>query len=79
MRCPARFSLEMGVCKLASPGRDVYISSSAAQASELTDHHLSAIRLPDRATARMAKLVDAWDLKSPARKGVPVRFRLRAP
>ena len=27
----------------------------------------------------MAKLVDAWDLKSPARKGVPVRFRLRAP
>ena len=32
-----------------------------------------------RATARMAKLVDAWDLKSPARKGVPVRFRLRAP
>lgn len=33
----------------------------------------------DRATARMAKLVDAWDLKSPARKGVPVRFRLRAP
>ena len=31
------------------------------------------------ATARMAKLVDAWDLKSPARKGVPVRFRLRAP
>ncbi len=33
----------------------------------------------NRATARMAKLVDAWDLKSPARKGVPVRFRLRAP
>ena len=32
-----------------------------------------------RAAARMAKLVDAWDLKSPARKGVPVRFRLRAP
>ena len=32
-----------------------------------------------RATARMAKLVDAWDLKSPARKGVPVRFRVRAP
>ena len=27
----------------------------------------------------MAKLVDAWDLKSPARKGVPVRFRVRAP
>ena len=39
-------------------------------------------RLPDplhSATARMAKLVDAWDLKSPARKGVPVRFRVRAP
>ena len=31
------------------------------------------------ATARMAKLVDAWDLKSPVRKDVPVRFRLRAP
>ena len=27
----------------------------------------------------MAKLVDAWDLKSPVRKDVPVRFRLRAP
>jgi hypothetical protein len=39
---------------------------------------VSSTRL-DRATARMAKLVDAWDLKSPARKGVPVRFRLRAP
>ena len=35
--------------------------------------------MANRATARMAKLVDAWDLKSPARKGVPVRFRLRAP
>ncbi len=32
-----------------------------------------------RATARMAKLVDAWDLKSPVRKDVPVRPRLRAP
>ena len=32
-----------------------------------------------RATARMAKLVDAWDLKSPACKGVPVRLRVRAP
>ena len=40
---------------------------------------MSAFRLLHRATARMAKLVDAWDLKSPARKGVPVRFRLRAP
>ena len=27
----------------------------------------------------MAKLVDAWDLKSPACKGVPVRLRVRAP
>lgn len=37
------------------------------------------VSMANRATARMAKLVDAWDLKSPARKGVPVRFRLRAP
>ena len=37
------------------------------------------VAMANRATARMAKLVDAWDLKSPARKGVPVRFRLRAP
>ncbi len=29
--------------------------------------------------ARMVKLVDTRDLKSRARKGVPVRFRLRAP
>lgn len=40
---------------------------------------LALFRPLHRATARMAKLVDAWDLKSPARKGVPVRFRLRAP
>ena len=32
-----------------------------------------------RATARMAKSVDAGDLKSLARKGMPVRVRLRAP
>jgi hypothetical protein len=31
------------------------------------------------ATARMAKLVDARDLKSLVRKDVPVRPRLRAP
>jgi len=29
--------------------------------------------------ARVAKLVDAWDLKFQARKGVRVRFPLRAP
>ena len=29
--------------------------------------------------ARMVKLVDTGDLKSPASNGVPVRFRLRAP
>jgi hypothetical protein len=32
-----------------------------------------------RPAARMVKLVDTRDLKSRARKGVPVRFRLRAP
>lgn len=79
MHRPARFSLEKASRELASPERDVYISPSAAQASELPDRYLTVFRLLHRATARMAKLVDAWDLKSPARKGVPVRFRLRAP
>ena len=79
MHGPARFSLEKDRCELASLGRDVYISPSAAQASELPDRYWPGLRLLYRATARMAKLVDAWDLKSPARKGVPVRFRLRAP
>lgn len=78
-RSPARFSLEKDLCELASPERDVYISPSVAQASELPDRYWSVFRPLYRATARMAKLVDAWDLKSPARKGVPVRFRLRAP
>src|SRR6185437_15434763 len=32
----------------------------------------------DRSPARMAKRVDARDLKSLSRKGVPVRVRLRA-
>jgi hypothetical protein len=35
--------------------------------------------LESRRAARMVKLVDTGDLKSPACKGVPVRFRLRAP
>jgi hypothetical protein len=66
LHCPARFSLEKASRKLASPERDVYISPSAAQASELPDGYLTVFRLLHRATARMAKLVDAWDLKSPA-------------
>lgn len=52
---------------------------SAAPASMLSVPLIRRFTRLDRATARMAKLVDAWDLKSPARKGVPVRFRLRAP
>lgn len=75
----ARFSLEKGFCKLASPGRDVYSPTSAANASGRPECISASFRRLHRATARMAKLVDAWDLKSPARKGVPVRFRLRAP
>ena len=35
--------------------------------------------LKSRRAARMVKLVDTRDLKSRARKGVPVRFRFRAP
>ena len=33
----------------------------------------------DLLSARVVKLVDTRDLKSLARKGVPVRLRLRAP
>ena len=40
---------------------------------------LYIVRPSHSATARMAKSVDAGDLKSLARKGVPVRVRLRAP
>ena len=46
-----------------------------SHAVRLTTHgHSSYHSLP----ARMAKLVDAADLKFATRKGVPVRFRLRA-
>ena len=79
MRCVARFSLENVHCELASPGSDVYISRSAAEACVLSALRACRWKQQHSATARMAKLVDAWDLKSPARKGVPVRFRLRAP
>ena len=74
-------ALRIDVSKLASPGGDVYIRPLVAQASVSgrLARHEPLRRLLHRATARMAKLVDAWDLKSPARKGVPVRFRLRAP
>ena len=46
-------------------------------------HLSSTIPLPPLwrffALARMAKSVDAWDLKSPGRKAIPVRVRVRAP
>ena len=51
----------------------------AAPGQALANLIFASLHKACRATARMAKLVDAWDLKSPARKGVPVRFRLRAP
>lgn len=40
---------------------------------------LYIVRPSHSATARMAKSVDAGDLKSLASNGVPVRVRLRAP
>ena len=37
MQSAARFSLENGDCKLASPGSDVYISRSAVQRASSQD------------------------------------------
>ncbi len=79
MQILARFNLENYLCKLASAGTDVYISPSCCVGFNLSELGICIRITLHRATARMAKLVDAWDLKSPVRKDVPVRFRLRAP
>ena len=73
------FCFENAVAQLASSGLDVYISPPAAWVNERAGGYIQWAFYSTRATARMAKLVDAWDLKSPVREDVPVRFRLRAP
>ena len=65
--------------KLASSHKPLYIRPPVTQATGLRFSKPSRFDSLHSATARMAKLVDAWDLKSPVRKDVPVRFRLRAP
>ena len=70
----------MDVIELASEAQALYIRPPVTQALEYFAPESTFLRDPlYSATARMAKLVDAWDLKSPVRKDVPVRFRLRAP
>ena len=65
--------------QLASSRKPLYIHPPVTQAWVLRFSKTRRFDALHRATARMAKLVDAWDLKSPVRKDVPVRFRLRAP
>ena len=70
----------MRIIELASSAQSLYIRPPVTQALECFDKKdQSFLTTLNSATARMAKLVDAWDLKSPVRKDVPVRLRVRAP